>query len=409
MYGSARGRTVFGSKGKWRINKKQRFLSSMGTKAAGKAVRPLVKWAGGKFEEFSEFAPYIPAFDRYFEPFFGGGGVFFALLPIKGSAINDKSKDLTTFYKSLGRPSFKKEIFDLVDSWEALNLFHRPFCTYVMDRFRDFLAGDLDQARLFAYIDEYFLSVDVDTFADIYSFLAIDKKVLPIYLCKSVKDKFKRIKHLEARKKERFTEDRLKDHVETAIRSGFYCYMRYLMNEGENTHLTADAYTTVWYFVREFCYASMFRFNAQGKFNIPYGGIAYNKKNLRTKANALFSDEVKCVFEHCRIFNMDFEGFLDIVKPSTKDFIFLDPPYDSEFSEYDQHAFTRQDQVRLRDCLHRQSAKWMLVIKETSFIRDLYEEINANFIDFDKTYLYNVRGRNNRRAKHLIITNYTMQ
>src|SRR5690606_12534386 len=121
-----------------------------------------------------------------------------------------------------------------------------------------------------------------------------------------------------------------------------------------------------------------FRFNTRGRFNIPYGGIAYNKKNLRAKANLLFSNEVKHVFERCDIFNLDFEEFLDVVKPTSQDFIFLDPPYDAEFSEYDQNAFTRQDQVRLRNCLGRQSAKWMLVIKETSFIYDLYKEINAN-------------------------------
>src|SRR5690606_29568185 len=85
----------------------------------------------------------------------------------------------------------------------------------------------------------------------------------------------------------------------------------------------------------------------------------------------------------------------------------LDPPYDSEFSEYDQNSFTQADQQRLRNCLAQQEASWMMVIKETPFIRNLYEEIGANFIDFDKTYLYNVRGRNNRETKHLIITNYT--
>ncbi|MGF1924118.1 MAG: DNA adenine methylase, partial [Bacteroidia bacterium] len=44
-------------------------------------LRPLLKWTGGKFDEFPLFAESIPKFDRYIEPFFGGGGVFFALQP----------------------------------------------------------------------------------------------------------------------------------------------------------------------------------------------------------------------------------------------------------------------------------------------------------------------------------------
>ncbi len=372
----------------------------------GKTVRPLVKWAGGKYKEFSAFSTYIPVFDRYFEPFFGGGGVFFALQPSNNCSVNDRSEDLITFYKSLQKPTFEKEIFDLVHAWEALNDFYHPFNTYIKDKFCDFLIDTLDQKTLFAYIDEYFRSGNPKIAIDLGPFAAIDDTILRIYLGKSIKDKFKRVKHLTSRIGKLFGDKEIENHIETAIRSGFYYYMRHLMNEGRGSHLSSDVYTAVWYFVREFCYASMFRFNTRGRFNIPYGGIAYNKKNLRAKANLLFSNEVKHVFERCDIFNLDFEEFLDVVKPTSQDFIFLDPPYDSEFSEYDQNAFTRQDQVRLRNCLGRQSAKWMLVIKETSFIYDLYKEINANFINFDKTYLYNVKGRNNRRTKHLIITNY---
>jgi DNA adenine methylase len=51
-------------------------------------------------------------------------------------------------------------------------------------------------------------------------------------------------------------------------------------------------------------------------------------------------------------------------------------------------------------------AKWMVVIKETPFILDLYNHPSVKIITFDKKYIYNVRGRNNRNTTHLIITNY---
>jgi DNA adenine methylase len=45
-----------------------------------KRPSPFVKWAGGKGQLLSQFQPHFPAhFERYIEPFVGGGAVFFHL------------------------------------------------------------------------------------------------------------------------------------------------------------------------------------------------------------------------------------------------------------------------------------------------------------------------------------------
>ena len=101
-----------------------------------------------------------------------------------------------------------------------------------------------------------------------------------------------------------------------------------------------------------------------------------------------------------------FEDFLKQIDIQSTDFVFLDPPYDSEFSEYDQSSFTQNDQQRLATFLLQTAAKWMVVIKETTFIRKIYTHPLVHIKTFDKNYTYNVRGRNNRGVTHLIITNY---
>ena len=39
----------------------------------------LLKWAGGKEQELKYILPHIPPFRRYYEPFVGGGAVFFSV------------------------------------------------------------------------------------------------------------------------------------------------------------------------------------------------------------------------------------------------------------------------------------------------------------------------------------------
>ena len=43
-------------------------------------VKPILKYRGGKSQELSNYLSYIPKFNTYYEPFFGGGATFFATL-----------------------------------------------------------------------------------------------------------------------------------------------------------------------------------------------------------------------------------------------------------------------------------------------------------------------------------------
>lgn len=60
---------------------------------------PFLKWAGGKRWLFTaELLRSLPAFDRYIEPFVGGGAGFFALSP-RNAIISDCNSDLIRVYK----------------------------------------------------------------------------------------------------------------------------------------------------------------------------------------------------------------------------------------------------------------------------------------------------------------------
>ena len=160
------------------------------------------------------------------------------------------------------------------------------------------------------------------------------------------------------------------------------------------------------YFIREYCYAAMFRYNNKGEFNVPYGGMAYNRKNFKSKIEYISSQALVDYIQETKIYNLDFEEFINSLNLESNDFIFVDPPYDTEFSDYAQNEFNKNDQIRLADCLARIDAKIMIVIKDTPFIRKLYKERHFKISEFEKKYMVNFQNRNDRQVSHLLITNY---
>ena len=199
----------------------------------------------------------------------------------------------------------------------------------------------------------------------------------------------------------------LYDNIETAIKSALYMNYRHMYNNKcivENNNILHCA---LFFFMRNYAYSGMFRYSKKGEFNVPYGGIAYNSKTLMKKLNYYLSKPLLNHFEDANIYNLDFEVFLKEVQPTENDFVFLDPPYDSEFSTYAQNAFTKADQERLAEYLINECrAKWMMIIKNTDFIYELYNKEGINIKTFDKEYQVSFMNRNDKKVTHLLITNY---
>ena len=73
-------------------------------------VHPFVKWAGGKTQLLEVIESHLPeTFNRYFEPFVGGGALLFKLQP-KALSINDSNEELICVYKCLEN----NELFELL-------------------------------------------------------------------------------------------------------------------------------------------------------------------------------------------------------------------------------------------------------------------------------------------------------
>ena len=64
-------------------------------------MNPVLKYRGGKSREIPRFFKYIPKnYNRYIEPFLGGGAIYFYIEP-ENAILNDINDRLMTFYRQL--------------------------------------------------------------------------------------------------------------------------------------------------------------------------------------------------------------------------------------------------------------------------------------------------------------------
>ena len=366
-------------------------------------MKPIIKWPGGKAEEIKEIIDIIPSYNRYVEPFVGGGAVYF-FLPDGKALINDISVNLTNLYKCIkeNNQSFKNYLIEMNVVWEQIKEKVNENIVELLSLYKD-------------------LSTNVISFDDLNNKIEIleDKIIKDILKNDIIKDKSSFIKEIRRNVKSKYkrtvdnerkigvelSRDDLIDNILTGFTGSFYMYIRNEHNKVEKSKDYSVEYrTALFYFVREFCYGSMFRYNTKGDFNIPYGGIAYNNKDFSKKISNLFSNEILNKFSETEIMCGDFSKVME--RLDENDFMFVDPPYDTEFSDYEGRAFEKNDQERLRDALASTRAKFILIIKNTEFIYNLYNRAPFTIKSFDKNYAYCVKNRNDRAVDHLIITNY---
>lgn len=372
-------------------------------------LEPIVKWPGGKGKELKFIIPNLPEhFRNYYEPFVGGGSVFTSIQS-ENAFINDKSQELIGLYKilqSYQKNDFFKALNEITYNWEVLGNVVEKNKLFFIEFYKKYSENKITETVLTNILFEFILKHSEEfngMFSKIFNF-NIENFTKEIK--KNLIRKIKRMKVIEI-KKHKLPDNDILDNIETALKSAFYMHFRHLYNSNGAYNLNKAFFSAIFLFIRNFAYSGMFRYNSKGEFNVPYGGIGYNKKNFEKKIDYLKSTALQKHLENTTIESEDFEAFFKKHNPTENDFIFLDPPYDTEFSTYCQNEFSRKDQKRLANYLtYKTKAKWMMIIKNTDFILDLYSNKGLNIEMFDKTYLVSFMNRNNKKTEHLLIRNY---
>jgi len=371
-------------------------------------LSPILKWAGGKEQELKHIHPRFPTkIKSYYEPFIGGGAVYFSI-EAKKMYINDKSHELINLYNTIAKKDkkFYTVVNEIMHNWSLLEEIITNNKILFIEQYKNYSDNRSDETYVKNWVTSFVLKHSIEFNGMFDTTFNVNIENFLKELRKNIVNKMRRMKKIELERGVLPDNDIL-DNIESALKSAFYMHFRHLYNNIVKYDIEASFAVAIFFFIRNYAYSGMFRYNKSGGFNVPYGGIGYNRKNLAKKVDYLQTKELINHLSKTTIDNLDFEEFFTKNRPKRDDFIFLDPPYDSEFSTYAQNEFTREDQSRLATYLINEcEANWMMVIKNTDFIYELYNKSNVKINSFDKKYLVSFQNRNDKEAEHLIITNY---
>jgi len=196
-------------------------------------------------------------------------------------------------------------------------------------------------------------------------------------------------------------------------KKAFFLESRVIFNEK-----TLDDIDRVKYllFLNRTCFNGLYRVNAKGKFNVPFGRNLHpticNSDTIKADSAAL--NRVDII-----ILNGDFERTIDHIG-NGYNFFYFDPPYrplnaTSSFNSYAKEEFNDDEQIRLRDfCTmlneHR-NIEWMLSNSDCSaknpedtFFEDIYANFNINRVYASRAINANPTKRG--KLSELLICNY---
>ena len=194
-------------------------------------LRPIIKWAGGKEQELSEILPRIPNnFENYYEPFVGGGAVYFAIDRPK-MYINDKSCELINLYHLIQKQDtvFFERLEAINHYWRLIEKIVENHKNEFLKLYKDYSLGNSSKQSTEDTITEFVLHHAGEFNGILEASFNINVENFIREVRRSLVSKITRMKTIEE-KKGLLSEQDILNNVESALKSAFYMHFRHLYN-----------------------------------------------------------------------------------------------------------------------------------------------------------------------------------
>ncbi len=197
-------------------------------------------------------------------------------------------------------------------------------------------------------------------------------------------------------------------------KKAFYLGVREIFNEDKLDEIDRAKYLI---FLNRTCFNGLYRENAKGKFNVPFG--RYLHPNI-CNAETIMADSEALNHANVIILNGDFSDTSNYLDEDGMNFVYFDPPYrplnaTSSFNSYVKEEFNDNEQIRLRDFTReldeRLGVYWMLSNSDCSaknpedtFFETIYNDFYIHRVFASRAINANPTKRG--KLTELLICNY---
>ena len=326
-----------------------------------------VKWAGGKGHLIKQIEQYLPKkIDRYFEPFIGGGALFFYIMQKykpQFAFISDINQNLIITYEVI-----RDDVEVLIQQLHIHKENHRKD----FEKFGNKKTLKINELNKKA-------------------------KKIKIYLeeCGGRKAQIelnKILDELKEIKKKKREEDKQR----------YYYIQREIYNK--NKTLSKIEIASYFIYLNKAGFNGMYRENLQGHLNIPKGDlkeINIDEKKLR-KASQILNQNVQI---RCASYSE-----IDALAKEN-DLIYFDPPYaplkKNSFTTYNKNPFLEEEQKQLAffcKKLNIRNVKFILSNHNTDLIHQLFSQFHIKLVSAKRIINSDAKGRGN--IDEVLVLNY---
>ena len=347
-------------------------------------MEPLVKWNEGLERRVELVKSLMPEqFECYFEPFLGGGAVYFQM---EGQTcfVNDKCRELMSIYKyaRMESPAFARQFKMMCKGWKNMESLYLGIIDELEEvTLRNQRGGYRDFIHFVQSVNEV---VDRIGYSDIFLYTIPDPADFKMEKRHQVIQEIIRMEKLGE-----ISDEDMELNLLTALKQSIYSFLVEVSNKNRvDSEIRAAALAFVLNYSADVPFKKLNR-----EYRPTFGGKLIAKKHLSAQVKMLGSEQLKNHFSRTTFGTVDAMTFLKRHAPGVDDFVLLDPPEEVKKNpgalEYSPEDYRELTRYLLKDC----EAKWMLLAAPNISAMPAFQKAH-------------VRIRQVEGMDKLIVTNY---
>lgn len=183
--------------------------------------------------------------------------------------------------------------------------------------------------------------------------------------------------------------------IEMKNRENFYYERREQFNDLiKNNDYNTELAASLFYYLNRTGFNGLVRFNGSGGYNVPFG--RYKSINYRRKFEA-----VQKTIRNWQFTSGDFSK----IRVNKTDFLYVDPPYDTDFNNYSGKPFKWSDQERVIKHLKKYQCPIVISNQATDRILELYKQNDYKIVIIDAPRKISCNGNREKAQEVLALRN----